>query len=99
MKGNGKSFIYALLSDGGDLATAVSKLVTKIVRHYDEDERQPDGSLRWDTLRPVLLRAFAQQGARDFSENWVTSKTRILLGLQEFLVIFEQFRDTLCVFQ
>ena len=35
-------------------------------RHFDQDERQTDGSRHWDSIKPVLLRAFAQEGARDF---------------------------------
>ena len=44
-------------------------MVTRMVRHYDQDERQPDAALHWDTIRQVLLKAFAEHGARDFSEN------------------------------
>ena len=63
-------FIHAHPPDGGDLANAVSKTATKMVRHYDQDERQPDVSMHRDTSRPVLLKAFAKQGARDFSDNF-----------------------------
>ena len=44
-------------------------MVTRMVRHYDQDERQPDAALHWDTTRQVLLKAFAKHGARDFSEK------------------------------
>ena len=43
-------------------------MVTKML-HYDQDERQTDGSRHWDTIRPVLLKAFAQERARDFDEG------------------------------
>ena len=62
--------IHAHSPDGGYLAVAVSKMIIKMLRHYDQDERQTDGSRHWDTIRPVLLRAFAQQGARDFDEGF-----------------------------
>ena len=59
-------------------------MVTRMVRHYDQDERQSDASMHWDTIRPVLLKAFAKHGARDFSEKyWLrlihegSSKTRV----------------------
>ena len=55
------------------MAVAVSKMVTRMLRHYDQDERQPDGSRHWDTIGPVLLRAFAQEGARDFDEGFSSS--------------------------
>ena len=58
-------------------------MVTRMVRHYDQDERQSDAALHWDTMSPVLLEAFAKHGARDFSEkHWLrlfhegSSKTR-----------------------
>ena len=52
------------------MAVAVSMMVTKMLRHYDQDERQTDGSRHWDTIKPVLLKAFAQDGARDFEEGF-----------------------------
>ena len=68
---------------GGSLSTAISKKVTRLVRHYDQEERQSDAAVHWDTTRPKLLRAFADRGARDFSEtDWlrhihdVSNKTR-----------------------
>ena len=70
-------------SYGGALPTAVSKMVTRLARHYDQDERKPDAALHWDTIRPLLPKAFAKQVARDFSEkHWLrlvhqgSSKTR-----------------------
>ena len=53
-----------------NLAIAVSKMVTTVVRHYDQDERHSDGSMHWDTTRSVLLKAFAKHGARQFSEKY-----------------------------
>ena len=62
----------------------VSKMITRMVRHYDQDERQLDAAVHWDTIRPVLLKAFAKHGARGFSEkHWLrlvhegSSKKRI----------------------
>ena len=48
---------------------AASKMVTRLVRHYDQDERQSDASLRWNNMRTVLLKAFAKHGARNFSDE------------------------------
>ena len=54
-----------------------------MVRHCDQDERQSDAALHWDTIRPVLLKAFAKLGAQNFSQKlWLrlihegSSKTR-----------------------
>ena len=55
-------------------------MVTRMVRHYDQYERQSDASMHWDTIRSVLLKAFAKQGARDFSLRFFhegSSNTRI----------------------
>ena len=75
--------IHSNSSHGGALSTAVSKMVTRLVRHYDQDERQPDAAIVWDAMKPVLLKAFAKQEARDFSDTeWLglihqgSSKTR-----------------------
>ena len=38
------------------------KKVTNMIRHHDRDEREQDGSYHWDTVRSVLLKAFAQNG-------------------------------------
>ena len=58
-------------------------MVTRLVRHHDQEERQSEAAVRWDTIRPKVLKAFAKQGARDFSEeDWLrlihegSSKTR-----------------------
>ena len=59
-------------------------MVTRMVNHYDQDERPSDAALHRDTIRPVLLKAFAEHGAREFSEkHWLrpiregSSKTRV----------------------
>ena len=61
---------HAHSSNGGYLAVALSKMVTTMLRHYDQDERQTGGSKHWDTIRPVLMKAIAQEGARDFDEGF-----------------------------
>ena len=56
----------------GSLSTAISKVVTRLVRHHDQEERQSDLAVQWETKRPVLVNAFAKHGARDFSEkHWL----------------------------
>ena len=57
---------------GGSLSTAIPKLVTRSVRHYDQEDRQSDAAVHWETTRPKLPTAFADRGARDFSEpDWL----------------------------
>ena len=33
-----------------------------MVRHFDQDERQTDAAVYWDSIRPVLVKAFAEKG-------------------------------------
>ena len=59
-------------SYGGALSAAVFKMVTRMVRHHDQDEGPLDASLHWDAIRQVLLKAIAKHGERDFSdEQWL----------------------------
>ena len=43
------------------LPATVSKMVTKMVRHCDQDEREEDGSYHWETVKSLLLIEFAQE--------------------------------------
>ena len=63
--------IHAHSRYGGDLAVSVSKMVRTMLRHYDQDERQRDGSRHWDSIKPVWMKAFAHEGARDFDGYWL----------------------------
>ena len=61
--------IQANVSRGRPLAVSMSRLVTTMLRHFDQEERQTDGSRYWDSIKSVLVRRFAQQGARDFDDE------------------------------
>ena len=64
--------IAANLSPRKVLLTQVSKVITKMIRRHDQEEREQDGSYHWDTVRSVLLKACAQEGAEHFSDNhWI----------------------------
>ena len=41
-----------------------------MLRQNDQDERQRDGSKHWDSMKPVLMKAFAHKGARDFDDGY-----------------------------
>ena len=64
------TIIHAHSPDGGYLATAVSKMVTKMRRPHDQEDRQTDGSRYWDNTEPTLVRAFAREEARDFDDGY-----------------------------
>ena len=90
-------------SYGGPLSIQVSKMVSRMVRHYDQEEREPDGSHLWDTVRPVLLKSFGRHGVEKFSERfWIqliqegSSEKRVeYCGSQKIVcVTVEQFKDT-----
>ena len=101
--------IPANSSYGEALSIAVSKMGTRMVRHYDQDERQSDAALHLDTVRPVLLKAFAKHGAQNFSaKHWLrlnregSSKTRVEYSARVPKIpwlTFEQFKDTLVEYQ
>ena len=89
----------------GLLPTVISKMVTRLARHYDQGERQSDAAIHWDTIRSVLLKAFANKGAQGFSDKDLlrlvhqgSRKTRFeqCEDSTKFLgFFFEQFMDTL----
>ena len=39
--------------NGGSLSTAISKMVTRLVRHYDQEERQCVAAVHWDAIESV----------------------------------------------
>ena len=76
--------IDAALSPRNGLPTKVSKMVTKMNRHHDQDEREEDGSRHWETAKSLLLKELSQERAIQISDkHWVhliqqgSSKTRI----------------------
>ena len=50
--------IHSNPKHGSDLAIFISKTVTTMLRHFDKNEREFDGSRHWDALKSVLLRKF-----------------------------------------
>ena len=60
---------HAHSPDGGHLAVSVAKMVTMMLRHFDQEERQTDGSRHWNSMEPVLMRACAHEGAQNFSDK------------------------------
>ena len=97
--------IHAHSPDGGHLAVSVSNML----RHFDQEGRQTDGSRRWDSTKPVLMRASAHEKAQDFSDTkWLclihegSTKTRLehCKDERKKYVMSDLFRDTLVwVFQ
>ena len=53
MKGNG-STIDVNPSRGGYLSTQISKMITKMIRHHDQDEQEQDGSYHWEIGKSKL---------------------------------------------
>ena len=47
-------------------------MVSKLVRHFDQDERHTDAAVHWDTIKPVLVRGFKDHVAERFTESqWI----------------------------
>ena len=54
------------------MSALISKMVIRMVRHRDQNERDHDGAVRWDTMIPKLLKQFGKKGARIFShKDWL----------------------------
>ena len=67
-----KSFLVYPSFKRRTLSISISKFVIRLVRRYDQEERDTDGAVHWNTISPKLMREFGNQGARDFSEvNWL----------------------------
>ena len=74
--------ILANSSCGGALPTAVSKTVTRLVRHYDQDERQPDAAIHWDAIKPGTAEGRSKNREREISRT-KQDKSRVLRGFQK----------------
>ena len=97
--------LHARAGRGSDLAVSISKTVTTMLRHFDQDERESDGSRHWESIKSVLVRKFAHEGARDFSdEAWLqkifegSTKKRIEY-CRDTDGIYVLFKDSLVAFQ
>ena len=52
--------------------TRISKCVTNMVRHHDQDEREADGAMHWDFILPILKGRFRSQLELEFTdEDWL----------------------------
>ena len=49
--------------------TRISKCVTNVVRHHDQDERETDGAMHWDEKLPVLKGRFKNQLEREITDE------------------------------
>ena len=54
----------------GNISEAeVSKLVMRLVRRYDQDERESDDAVHWNSMVPKLRKAFQKAGGHKFSDS------------------------------
>ena len=54
---------------GGTLATTISKFVMRLSRRHDQQERDSDGGVHWDTVHSRLIKEFGSRGGRHFSDR------------------------------
>ena len=40
-----------------------------MLRQFDQDERESDGSRQWEAIKSVLLRKFEWDGVQDFNDE------------------------------
>ena len=41
----------------------------RLVRHYDQDERETDGAVHWNSVVPKLQKAFQKSRGRKFADT------------------------------
>ena len=58
-----RSYSYKFFK-GNTLSAEISKLVMRLVRRYDQDERETDGAVPWSSMGPKLRKAFQKAGGR-----------------------------------
>ena len=52
--------------------TRISKCVTNMVRHHDQDVRETDGAMHWNVTLPALKGTFRNQTEKEFTdEDWL----------------------------
>ena len=57
---------------GDSLHAETSKLFLRLVRHCDQDERETDGAVHWNSMVPKLRKAFRKSGGRKFlGSDWL----------------------------
>ena len=61
--------IHANPKRGSDLAIFICKTVTTMLRHFDQDERESDGSRHWEAIQSVLMRKFERDGFHYFNDE------------------------------
>ena len=61
--------IHANPKLGRALEIFIPKTVTTMLRHFDQDERESDGSRHWEGIESVLLRKLERDGVQDFSDE------------------------------
>ena len=93
---------------GSDFAIFISQTVTTMLRHFDQDEPESDGSRHWEAIQSVLLRKFERDGVQDFSDEvWLqkifegSSKKRIEYCKNKDGILFhhKRFKGIVEVFQ
>ena len=58
--------------EGDSLQAEISKLVMRWVRHQDQDERETDGGVHWNSVCLKLRRALQKAGGQNFSDtDWL----------------------------
>ena len=50
-------------------STEISKFVMRVGRHFDQDEREFDGVVLWDSMGAKLRKAFLKFGSSEFSDS------------------------------
>ena len=85
------------------MESSISKLVMKLVRNHDQEERETDGAVHWKSMGPKLRYAFRQEadtpplmstGLINSTQEAVTSGS-IARTPTTFYCMFAPFKGTL----
>ena len=91
-------------SEGDSLQAEISIYVMRLVRDYDQDERETDGAVHLNSMIPKLRKAFQKSGGRKFSDtDWIehiyegSNKVRFqyCTNSKNSFCILVPFKDTL----
>ena len=75
------------------LSTEISKLVMRMGRHSDQDEREVEDAVHWDSMRRRLRNTFLIYRSSEFSDlDWVTMLHEFQRKI--FYCAFVPFKDT-----
>ena len=88
-EGKWKDILACESFKGDSLSAEISKLVLRLVRRYDQDERETDGAVLWNSMVPKLRKAFQKSGGQKNSWSRIGFNQFMRKQQDEVLVLHE----------